>query len=331
MEEKCYALVNEFENLLSKSQRDNYLPIIRNTFIPYILKKHKNIKDITKLFLNEITPDDIINAGIAYVDNTERVTGENAVNKFLSSVSEFYNRVIFVKYPTSLFVRFKDDFQQFRIEIIESSNKELKKSEAYEHLSKGDYDTLIEYLNNYEKSSYKELTNNVMYKLILLYGFKIGIITDLNKEDYSCDRNTLRIFTDMKEPILLELPYTLSKEITLIVDRSPCISEKLFLTEDGNLINSTYADDELKKIYIAMKKKLHTTKKFTTTSLSKYAVIEMFIKGINPYIIGQISGMKDVNLKYCQTIANGKLYENYNSNRYINSKMRAIATYDDFH
>lgn len=54
----------------------------------------------------------------------------------------------------------------------------------------------------------------------------------------------------------------------------------------------------------------------------------MFIEGMNPIIIRQISGMKDINLNYCQRQAWEK--NKIQLNGYVNSKIRGIDIYDDF-
>lgn len=326
MEELFLILLDEFSVQLSKPIRNNYIPILRK-FIISILDKHKNTKSIDKLLENEITPDDIINAGKFYIESTDKVTGTKAVDKYLTAVSEFYNRIIFNRYPMCNLLRFRDNFQEFRNDIIDRCNKDLKDSEAHKHLSKADYKIVMNYLNYQDRDTYKEKVNKVIFKLILLYGFKIGIISNIKKSDFSTDRNTIVIRND-NEPIILELPYSIAKEINYINNQNALKSDYLFLTEDGQIITSAYVDDELKNI--SRKINVNANNKFTTTSFSKYAVIEMFVKGMNPLIISQISGMKDVNLKYCQYEANKRLNDEFNVNRYVNSKLRGISTYDDF-
>lgn len=327
MDEKLNQLINEFSMQLSKPLKEGYLPILRK-FAVFILEKHKDLTSIEKLFQNEVTPNDIINAGVYYVDNTAKVTGEKAVDKYLTAISEFYNKIVFIKFPICSLSRFRDNFKEFKDDILVRSKKELKESKSHKHLTKADYQIVVEYLKSHDRDTYKELINKIIIKLILLYGFKIGIISELKKSDFSKEYKTIKIKNDNNKPIILELPYSISNEIENIIVQNPNNSDYLFLTEDGQSITSSYADDELKSISNNIK--LKDSKKYTTTSFSKYAVIEMFVKGMNPIIISQISGMGDVNLKYCQNEANKRLNDVLNINRYVNSKIRDIATYDDF-
>ena len=54
----------------------------------------------------------------------------------------------------------------------------------------------------------------------------------------------------------------------------------------------------------------------------------MFYIGMDPIVIGQVTGMKDVVLKYCQQEAWKRRKEDLKT--YVNSKFRSIVVYDDF-
>jgi len=71
-----------------------------------------------------------------------------------------------------------------------------------------------------------------------------------------------------------------------------------------------------------------TGKKITLDGLAKYAVINMFYIGMDPIVIRQVTGMKDVILKYCQQEAWKKRKESLKN--YVNSQFRCIKVYDNF-
>lgn len=75
--------------------------------------------------------------------------------------------------------------------------------------------------------------------------------------------------------------------------------------------------------------KMNTETKITLDSLARYAVINMFLEGMNPIVIRQITGMRDINLNYCQREAWKQ--NKVQLNRYVNSKIRGTYIYDDLY
>ena len=318
-------LVVEYEGLLNAGQKKNYMPIIKKAFVPYLLSEFsKENHDVDYLLGSVLTTEHIIKGGMYYVDNTKKVTDIAAVRKYLSVVGEMCRKIIFKKYPTST-LKSIDDFQSLCDRIVERSKKDLGERKSHAHLSVEDYAKLDAYLSEVmNDSSYKQQVIIAVFRLILLYGFKIGMISGAKKEDYDGKKNTLKIYTENRmDHFLIELPYLLSRQIEKVSISNAIDSEYLFLTESGQLIYSDYFDYAL----VNISREIKATSKITTTALSKYAVINMFLEGINPIIISKITGMKDVNLRYCQQIAYDMT--RLDSNRYINSKIRNIHTFDD--
>ena len=97
--------------------------------------------------------------------------------------------------------------------------------------------------------------------------------------------------------------------------------EKVAEINDALLVKNF--DDFLKKY----NKRINVEAKITLDGLAKYAFINMFQAGMNPIVIEQISGMKDINLSYCQRQAWEK--SKVQLNRYVNSKIRGIDIYDN--
>lgn len=271
-----------------------------------------------------LTCEQIIDAGVFYVDNTKKVTNIAAVQKYLSAVGELCRRIIFKKYPNSI-LKSIVDFQQLCDEMADRATKELQGKTVHAHLSDVDYEKLNQYLNNLDDSQYKQQIIIAVFRMTLLYGFKIGIIAAIKRNDFDELRNILKIHSeDRKDSFSIELPFLLSKQIEKIKKCDQFESEYLFLSENGQTLSSDYFDNALRNI----SKEIHAAKKITTTGLSKFAVVNMFLEGMNPITISQITGMKDVQLKYCQRVAYEKTKGD--TNRYINSKLRNIPTYDDF-
>lgn len=325
LQEEIEQLIHEFEFILNPNLKKNYLPILRNAFVPYLICEfEKQNINSSYLFDRVLTCEHIINAGVFYVDNTKKVTDIAAVKKYLTAVGEFCRKIIYKKYPTSI-LKSIEDFQSLCDEIVNRARKDLRAKSSHSHLSNDDYSKLSNYLRLLEDSQYKQQVIIAVFRLILLYGFKIGIIAAIKKSEYDEQKNTLKIsMVNQDESFIIELPYLLSRQIEKINKNNAFKSEYLFLSENGQVLTSDYFDYFLNNI----SKEIKSSKKITTTSLSKYAVINMFLEGINPITISQISGMKDVNLKYCQQVAYDRTRNN--TNRYINARIRNINTYDDF-
>ena len=99
----------------------------------------------------------------------------------------------------------------------------------------------------------------------------------------------------MDNIIDLELPYTVYVYVDKIYNRK-VHDVYLFDTAVNQRLISGYFDDFLKKY----NKRINVDAKITLDGLVKYAVINMFLVGMNPIVIEQISRMKDINLSYCQ-------------------------------
>jgi len=83
---------NAFGASLTNATYNQYIPIIREYFIPY-LNKNKKFKntpdDIIRLLKNDITRQDLIDGAKYYVMENRNVTSQKGVNNFLISISKF--------------------------------------------------------------------------------------------------------------------------------------------------------------------------------------------------------------------------------------------------
>ena len=84
------------------SLSNSYMPILKNSFTPYLEKKHGNEieRSVDRFFEILISSNDIIGGGVWYIDNTPKVTNESAIDKFLTATSEFFKAVIFSKWQS---------------------------------------------------------------------------------------------------------------------------------------------------------------------------------------------------------------------------------------
>lgn len=325
MNKELEQLLCEFEEGLTKAKYNSYKPILRNSFIPFLEKEHqRDFEDysVSRFFESLVAPNDIIYGGVNYIDNTQKVKNEAAIDKFLTAVSEFFKAVIFPQWPRCP-LSTVDNFKGYYNDILTKSGKELKKHESRVHLDDKSIKELLECLYELEDTSFKNVMLKAVIPLILLYGFKIGTIAEIRKDSFDDAMRVIKIRLG-EDTVNLELPYQVFLYVNKVYNNN--IGETyLFDTAKDQRLVSDYIDDFLVKY----NKRIGSKVKITLDGLAKYAVINMFIEGMNPIIIRQISGMKDINLNYCQRQA----WENtkkISMNSYVNSKIRRVEIYDKF-
>lgn len=237
----------------------------------------------------------------------------------MTATSEFFKAVIFPKWqrcPLSTV----NNFKIYYWDILTRIEKKLKKRTSRKHLDDESVNNLLECLYELDDISSKNIMLKAVIPLILLYGFKIGTIAQIKREDFDNDMRIIKI--QLEDNIVnLELPYNVFKYVGMIYSKE-IDDVYLFDTVKNQRLNSEYFDDFFKRYH----KRINADEKITLDGLAKYAVINMFLVGMNPIIIEQISGMKDINLSYCQRQAWEK--NRVQLNGYVNSKIRGIGIFD---
>lgn len=315
------GLLDEFGASITKSKYNSYMPILKNSFIPFLNDKYsKEIeKSMDRFFGIMISTRDIIDGGINYVDNTKKVVGEAAIDKYLTATNMFFKDVIYPKWPNCQ-LSTVESFKVFYDDIRENCGKELKGYSPRAHLEDDDYEGLLEYLDELNSDSARGAMAKAVIPLILLYGFKIGTIAEIKTDCFSPEMRKLKL---NNQDIWLELPYRIYLNVNHIYQKN-INSPYLFDIGKNQRLISDYFDDIINAYNARLSKKT----KITLDGLSKYAVINMFLAGMNPIVIEKISGMKEVNLKYCQRMAWEMTKPRLNS--YVNSMLRGIKNFDDF-
>ena len=320
-EQTMENLLQEFENGLNDGKKKNYMPILKDWFAHYILDQHKTIDDAMILFTHEITREDIINAGVAYVDGASKVTSTSAVDKYLTAVSMF-SKTIAENYPQTVLQTILN-YQDLSPDIILRAKKKLKEKQGYICLSAEEYKTLKSFIKNEQNFSYKQKVAKVCIELMLLFGFKIETLIELKKVDFIVEQRLLRrrSIEDGRE-FSLDLPHGLFCELTELVGQSNVEVPYLFVDETQRPISVQYLNDEFNRI------REKTDVKISTTRLSKYGCVQLLLAGVPTKIVGQVTGVKSTHLKECQEWVSKILGDN--TDRFLNSKIRGTQTFEDF-
>ena len=315
------VLIERFSSGLTTGKYNNYVKVLQNSLIPHL--EHYCIKEgiaAEELFKKMISASHIIDAGVEYIQRP-KVTGEAAVDKYLTAANEFFKAVIFPEWP-SCPLSVVGNFQEYRDNILNRSSKSLKSYEPRQHLDDEGYENLVKYLKNLGDDSLRNKMAKAVIPLILLYGFKLGTIAEMKRDCFDEQRRTIEIQVE-KENIRMELPYQIYINVQKIYDEK-IDKDLLFAMAENQRPISDHFDTIIKNF----NKIQGTGKKITLDGLAKYAVINMFYIGMDPIVIRQVTGMKDVILKYCQQEAWKKRKESLKN--YVNSQFRCIKVYDNF-
>ena len=315
------VLIERFSSGLTTGKYNNYVKVLQNSLIPHL--EHYCIKEgiaAEELFKKMTSASHIIDAGVEYIQRP-KVTGEAAVDKYLTAANEFFKAVIFPEWP-SCPLSVVGNFQEYRDNILNRSSKSLKSYEPRQHLDDEGYENLVKYLKNLGDDSLRNKMAKAVIPLILLYGFKLGTIAEMKRDCFDEQRRTIEIQVE-KENIRLELPYQIYINVQKIYDEK-IDKDLLFAMAENQRPISDHFDTIIKNF----NKIQGTGKKITLDGLAKYAVINMFYIGMDPIVIRQVTGMKDVILKYCQQEAWKKRKESLKN--YVNSQFRCIKVYDNF-
>lgn len=315
------VLIERFSNGLTTGRYNNYVKVLQNSLIPH-LERYCITEGITveELFKKMISTSHIIDAGIEYIKRP-KVTGEAAVDKYLTAANEFFKAVIFPEWP-SCPLSVVGNFQEYRDNILNKSSKSLKSYEPRQHLDDNGYKNLIKYLEGLGDDSLRNRMAKAVIPLILLYGFKLGTIAEMKRDCFDEHRRTIEIRVE-NEKIRLELPYRIYKNVQKIYNEEIDKTLLFAMAKDQRPIS-----DHFDTIIKNFNKMQENGKKITLDGLAKYAVINMFSIGMDPIVIRQVTGMKDVVLKYCQQEAWKRRRKNLTN--YVNSQFRSITAYDNF-
>ncbi len=333
-------LISEFGKKLSPATFHQYIPKLQQYLIPYILANKSDISDVHKLFKDEFTPQDIINASIYYVINNENVESVSAVNDFLIALNKFFDEMIFNQYPNITLIKYRPFARSLGDEVrtkLKNKGITLRDKEVDPEINDEQFEFIIQYLNNnYKEDNFIFLEVDIIIKLYLLYGFSHDRIANFTIGDYNREHRTLRVKYNLLtgRNIYLELPYSLALcfkqlyEIRFKKYGNKFDLANLFVNRNNKQISHGFIKGQLDKIRHAYAENHDDDERncFTQTGLQKYAIMKMILGGMNESVILDITNQGPEIYDYCQELVN--IDQKVNKNRYINHKIRGIMTFD---
>lgn len=337
MKGKLIGIINEFGKQLTTSEYNQYVTKLKNYLVPYILEKKGEDFSIDRIFKDEFTRSDVVNATMYYVKENQNVESISAIDDYLIAINRLFDQLLFDRYPNPTLMKFKP-FTSLSGEVEDKLVKEgiiLKKREVYPPVDDDQCKFILQYLKDIGGAGIKATQVNIIIKLNLLYGFSHNKVAELKIQDYKPNQKTLEVEYQriMKRKISLELPYTLALEIDhyllLRNEIGKCDSDLLFTTNRNAKIMHGFLTEtleSLKEDYVKTSGVRLDKNPFTPTGLQKYALIQMILSGMNQSVIMDFTGQEKDIYNDCQNEVT--IMKELNRNRYINHMIRGIATFD---
>ncbi len=335
MKEELISLINEFGNLLTQSEFNQYIPKLKKYFVQFILETKPTEPSLENLFI-EFRRSDIIDATIYYLKTNENVESLSAIDDNLIALNRLFIELVFNRYhnPTLEASRpFTELYNEVKTRIIQEGI-DLKQREVDPAVDTDQYKFIVEYLKHLHRENLKSRQIKIIIKLLLLYGFSFDRLSGFLISDYNPTQRILEVKYEksLHRKITIELPYTVDFEIKEYLQRRPNTNDGdlLFITQNNTKIKHAFIKDILDKIknsFVEKEGELEGKNPFTSTGLQKYAIINMILKGMNQSIITDLTGQQKNIYDDCQNKVND--VKELNRNRYVNYKIRGIDTYDD--
>lgn len=339
-DELIKLIMFNFGNMLTKEKYNQYIPKLRDYFVPFIMENKSDCQTLDRLFKDEFTRSDIIKSAIYYIVNNENVESKSSIDDFLIALNRFFDETVFLSYHNSTLSRlrpFTSLSNEVEVELKKLSIR-LREREAFPHLNDEQAAFLTECLKEYRVNRLKSHQVKIIIKLLMLYGFSFDKIAPLNLEDYSPVKRTLKIKykRTIDRNVFLELPYPLASELESYLkvrkENNKIDSDLLFITENNSAIKNDLTLNFLNQVKIKYEEfsaeSILGKNPFTPTGIEKYAIIRMILAGMNQSVIMELTGQKDDIFNYCQNKVNE--IKMLDRNRYINHMIRGIVTYDGF-
>ncbi len=322
------GLIDEYAESLNLYCRNQYIPKLNDYFANYIKENFSsNIEDV---FSNNFNKQNLIDATLYYITKNENVEYKSAIDDFLIALTNFFDTILFKRYPNPTLQRlipFSSVASEVEKKLLEVGI-ELKKRTPNPTLSNEEYIYLLKAFRESEN-----LKQDTVLMLMLMYGLDTNTIKKLKIRDFIEDRYLLieNKSSNIKS-IKLEIPHVLIENLKKICGERTDENDLIFKTREENKIRDAFTTNRLKKITTKycdennMNRESYI-KGFTPTGIQKYAIKNMIKGGINQSIIIDFTGQSTEIFNYCQNEVN--IEKNLSRNRYVNSKIRGIKTFDD--
>lgn len=288
-------------------------------------------------FLQGIRTKEIINS-LDYYINKNGVSSIETALRYISCIKEFLSylidkEIIINSELTKEFGLPTYSEKSFRniVNKYIDKDKRLKERKDFvafseveiQSLIKDCDDTLKDSINIEKACDSKKYFNRVraaiIIKLIIFCGIRYEHLHRLSFNSIDLVHNTISI-----NGFIIHIPHNLRDQFVIyeeiINDIGSSNSERKFLFVN---YNGSKMSDKTNTISDHLR---NYTGRRDVNGLIKYTVINMILKGVNESVIKKFTGIASSMYKPCQEEVNKKL--SMNTNRYLDSKLRSIHTFD---
>lgn len=273
---------------------------IYKSFVGFIKDYHSGADFRTiQLFLSDqLSRFDIINSCVHYIQG-DRTSKKNAATKYLNAITFLYDNYFVPNGFSNDNLSKNRPFSGLYDEVMQKSKKDLADKKPKPPLSEAEFQCVVNYMKSNKKLSPKQAEVRLIWKLLLLYGFKLERLNSLLIDNFSIDERTLKIIIQDEESITVKLPDQLALDLDeYIRNVHPTGKGSIFLGTDGKKMKPKFFEDDFKKLR-ASNNLSDKQNPFNTTGFAKYAIIQMINADIDTYFIRNVSGMKSVIIEDC--------------------------------
>lgn len=327
---------NELDNIMVNSLSHNPEIIIRedymniySVFVRFLRMKYKEDYPSVNQFLEgQLCRFDIVASCVEYIDNG-RPHAKSAVSKFLNAMTLFYNNYFIPNNLSNRNLAQIVPFSGLNDEIHQKIQKKLHDNNPYPALSEQGFSALVEYISSFKKFSKVEKEIFLIWRLILLFGFKLERINSFEIRNFDNATHSLSITGFDNDTITLELPTKLSENMNEYIESiKPRNEGYIFLTTKNETIEPSYFTHHFDKLK-RLSRQSDKSSSFCTTGLAKYAICQMLHAGLDTYFIQRITGMDANIIQYCQEeVFNTSKDASTKNELIINEKLKSIPTYN---
>ena len=285
--------LNEFEPEYKRKYPD--YSAIYNHFADYLdAKSQYNGENYDIFFIRKFSANDIVEAGVYYLEYSN-ADSKTAITKYINSITYLYknrlssynNKAIEEAFP----------FSKLRKKIERKINKELRDANSMPPLLKSEYLNIKDYFLNHTQKRLSQLQVEIIFRLIMLYGFKSIKIQNMRKTDIDMANSKINVGNVSSGGYFLDIPKQLMIQIEkyLANDKHPEIPF-MFCTSAGNPIKASRLNYTFKQIKDIFKQ---DSAAYCATGLAKYAIMNFLEDGFSVSFIREVTGMENVILSDC--------------------------------
>lgn len=123
---------------------------------------------------------------------------------------------------------------------LEKKGYVLLEAEEFPAIQREEYDFVKKYFESVNSLSDKQLQSYIIIQLTFLYGLSFSTIRNIHTRDVDLEKRALKILsTDKKDYIILELPYSIFKNMNKHISQNSLDNDELIflLKKKGKMIH----------------------------------------------------------------------------------------------